>query len=66
MIVCINLNAIGERYIAYISYNENLMRNERTQRADELKNLYDEVYIIDLDTSHEDFIAYIVLHGCRV
>lgn len=66
LIVGINLNALGDRYIAYLKYDSDLMRNEVNTVATHMKETYDEVYVIELDAAHEDFISYIVLNGCRM
>lgn len=66
LIVGINLNTLGDRYIAYLKYDSDLLRNECNTVAVHMKENYDEVYLIDIDAAHEDFISYIVLHGCRM
>lgn len=66
MIVGINLNAIGDRYIAGLYLNIDNSRHDQEVIAKLWVNHYDEVYIIDLDTSCDDFINEIVLKGCRI
>lgn len=66
MIVGININAIGDRYIAGLYLNIDNSRKENEVIAQVWLNQYDEVYIIALDTSCEDFINEIVLKGCRI
>ena len=66
MIIGININSIGDRYIAYIKYDNNLTKHEASITANSLKDFYDEVYVIDINTSYEPFIQHIVMHGCRV
>lgn len=66
MIVGININAIGDRYIASLYLNIDNSRHDKEAIAKLWLNHYDEVYIIDLDTSCDDFINEIVLKGCRI
>ena len=65
MLVGICYNTDGTRYInelLYTSWKDAIELNEAAARA---KKHNDEVYIIDLNPSHKDFIEEIVLHGCR-
>ena len=67
MIVGMNYNTDGTRYIAYLNYNsfDNIeSMNEFIHTY--IDPNYDEVYTIDLNPSEKDFINYIVLHGCRI
>lgn len=68
LIVGININTIGDRYIAYLKYDSDLMRNEVNAIAYHMKETYDEVYVIEMNegATNEDFIAHIVLKGCRI
>lgn len=66
MIIGININTIGDRYIAYVKHDNNLTRHDMTVVAEQLKDFYDEVYITDFDGANDDFIQYVVLKGCRV
>lgn len=66
MIVGININAIGDRYIAGLYYNMNNSRHDEEAIAKLWVNEYDEVYIIDFDNNCDDFINEIVLKGCRI
>lgn len=67
MIVGINLNAIGDRYVAGLYFNYDIGIKERQAIAKLWLNQYDEVYIIDsFDNCCEDFINEIVLKGCRM
>lgn len=66
MIVGINLNALGDRYIAGLYFNDENSRNDKEAIAKLWLNHYDEVYIIDLDNCCEPFINEIVLKGCRM
>lgn len=67
MIVGINLNAIGDRYIAGLYFNMDNSRHDREAIAKLWLNQYDEVYIIDsFDNCNDDFINEIVLKGCRM
>lgn len=65
MLVGICYNTDGTRYInelLYTSWKDAIELDAAAQRA---KKHNDEVYIIDLNPSHKDFIEEIVLHGCR-
>lgn len=67
MIVGINLNAIGDRYIAGLYFNMDNSRQDREAISKLWLNHYDEVYIVDsFDNCCEDFINEIVLKGCRM
>lgn len=68
LIVGININTIGDRYIAYLKYDSDLMRNEVNAIAYHMKETYDEVYVIEMNdgATNEDLIAHIVLKGCRI
>lgn len=67
MIVGININAIGDRYIACLYFCNDNNRKDRQTIAKLWLNSYDEVYIIDnFDSNDEDFINEIVLKGCRI
>lgn len=66
MIVGINYNNDGSRYIASIifCYSWNVLKRERVAQA--LTQDCDEVYITEFNTTCEDFINEIVLKGCRI
>lgn len=66
MIVGINLNAIGDRYIAGLYFINDNSRHDKETIANLWLNHYDEVYIIDFDNCNDDFINEIVLKGCRM
>lgn len=66
MIVGININAIGDRYIAGLYFNMDNSQHDKQAIAKLWVNHYDEVYIIDFDSSCDDFINEIVLKGCRI
>ena len=68
LIVGININTIGDRYISYLKYDSDLMRNEVNAIAYHMKETYDEVYVIEMNdgTTNEELIAHIVLKGCRI
>lgn len=66
MIVGININAIGDRYIAGLYLNIDNSRHDKEAIANLWLNHYDEVYIIDFDNCCDDFINEIVLKGCRI
>ena len=66
MVIGINYNTDGSRYIARISYSTLRSKENEKSLADTYSGVYDETYIIDIDNSHEDFINAIVTHGCRI
>lgn len=67
MIVGMNINAIGDRYIACLYSNIDNSRHDKEAIAKLWLNHYDEVYIVDsFDNCCEDFINEIVLKGCRM
>lgn len=66
LIIGINLNTLGDRYISRLVYNDIYQRKEAQAIAAEFKLIYDEVYIIEIDTSNKPFIDYIVCNGCRI
>ena len=67
MIVGINLNSLGERYIAGLYFNMDNSHHDREAIAKLWLNHYDEVYIVDsFDNCCDDFINEIVLKGCRM
>ena len=66
MIVAMNYNTDGTRYIARIEYDNRKMAKAKTTIAQLMKTEYDEVYVVNLDNSNVDFINSIVLGGCRI
>lgn len=66
MIVGININSIGDRYIAGLYFNIDNSNHDKEAIAKLWLNHYDEVYIVNLDNCCEDFINEIVLKGCRM
>lgn len=67
MIVGININAIGDRYIASLYFCNDHNRKDKQAIANLWLNHYDEVYIVDdFDSNDDDFINEIVLKGCRI
>ena len=66
MIVGINYNTDGSRYIASIIYSHdwNFLKTERIAQA--LSQDCDEVYVVEFSNSHKDFINEIVTKGCRI
>ena len=66
MIVCINYNTDGSRYIQALHYTQFTDGIQLNEICNDFKKYSDEVYTIDLDPSHKDFIQEIVLHGCRM
>lgn len=67
MIVGINLNTLGDRYIAALYFIDSNSRKDKEAIAKLWTNNYDEVYIVDsFDNCNEDFISEIVLKSCRI
>ena len=66
MIVGINLNSIGDRYIAGLYFNNDNSAHDTEAIAKLWLNHYDEVYIVNLDNCCDSFINEIVLKGCRM
>ena len=66
MIVGINYDSAGQRYIAKIDFQSNRERCITRKIAFMWKEQYDEVYIIDLDNTNVPFINSIVTDGCRM
>lgn len=66
MIVGININSIGDRYIAGLYFNIDNSTHDREAIAKLWRNHYDEVYIVNMDNCCDDFINEIVLKGCRM
>lgn len=65
MLVGICYNTDGTRYINELLYTSWLDALELDKAAQRCKKHNDEVYIIDLNPSHKEFIEEIVFHGCR-
>lgn len=66
MIVCMNINSAGERYIAYLKMSNAYTCSDVAAIALNYNEDYDEVYVIDIDPADDDFIDTIVRKGCRV
>ena len=66
MIVGININTNGERYIAALHFDFDYNNDNKTRIAQSWKMCYDEVYIVHFDNCCEDFINEIVLKGCKI
>ena len=66
MIVCMNINGAGERYIAYLKMSNEYTRSEVAAIVRNYKEDYDEVYVIDIDPADNDFINAIVTKGCKI
>jgi hypothetical protein len=66
MIVGLNYDSYGSRYINTIVYSGdwNALKKEKVAQA--LTQDCDEVYITEFDEECEDFINEIVLKGCRI
>lgn len=67
MIVGINLNTLGDRYIAALYFIDSNSRKDKESIAKLWTNHYDEVYIVDsFDNCNDNFISEIVLKSCRI
>ena len=66
MIICINYNTDGTRYIAGIYYSIKLSDNTLTDMAKVYIDEYEEVYISDFNPNYKPLIEDIVLNGCRI
>ena len=66
MIVGINYNTDGIRYIARLDYKPNRDNAVKTKTANMMKSEFDEVYIVDVNNADTAFINEIVLNGCRI
>lgn len=66
MLVGIDYTIDGQRYISNILYTDFGDAINLKTYAATWKKKHDEVYTIDLDPNHQDFIQEIVLHGCRM
>ena len=66
MIVGINYNLDGSRYISRISYNLSLTREANQHYASVIAEECEEVYIVAFDDNCQDFINEIVTKGCRM
>lgn len=66
MIVGLNFNSDGSRYVSTIIYCStwNALKTERVAQA--LLHDCDEVYITSIDGNCEPFINELVLKGCRI
>ena len=66
MIVGINYNTDGTRYIAGIIYSINYTDQHITDLSQAYIGDFDEVYIIDFNPNYKPLIQDIVLNGCRI
>lgn len=65
MIICMNYNTDGERYIAKISFIYGRSNDVTALIANQLIHEFDEVYIIPFLPTKE-LINEVVLNGCRM
>lgn len=65
MIVCIN-TAGNNPVIKYMDYDSEDKPADTKKYAKLLKDDFDEVYLINIDTQHRDFIKEIMEHGTRI
>ena len=66
MIVGINYNTDGSRYIARLDYISNRDKALKNKIANTMDLVFDEVYIVDVNNTDTAFINEIVLNGCRI
>lgn len=66
MIVGINYNSDGSRYIATIAQGSDWTQQSELVRAKHFLDECDEVYIIGIDVTDKNFINAIVCDGCRI
>lgn len=65
MIICFNYSQDGNRYIANMEWNIGRDEKSVSNRAQLLKELYDEVYIIAF-TPNQELMNEVLLKGCRI
>jgi hypothetical protein len=65
MIICINYNDSGDRYIAYLQYAYSWGSERIMDMANHLSEQYDEVYVIPF-VPPQELINEVVLNGCRI
>ena len=66
MIVGINYTNDGRRYISNIAYDSKWSDETKMNKAKELSEIQDEVYIVGIDKNCIPFIEEIVFRGCRI
>ena len=66
MIICINYNTDGSRYIAKIDYLSTRNALQIRHIINNLINVYDEVYALGFNGHDEELVNAIVLEGCRM
>ena len=66
MIVGINYNTDGTRYIAGILYNIRNTTKDNKAMCRVYENDFDELYIIDFNPNYQPLIQDIVLNGCKI
>lgn len=66
MIVGINYNTDGTRYIAGIIYSITYTPAQCSEMAKVYVGDYDEVYIIEFNPNYQPLIQDIVLNGCKI
>ena len=66
MIIGINYNTDGTRYIAAVYFLAKWTDTNIADAANVYKALYDEVYIINFHPNYKPLIEDIVLNGCRI
>lgn len=66
MIVGMNYNTDGKRYISILVHGSELSPKAELENAKLFLGECDEVYIININISYQPFIDEIVLKGCRI
>lgn len=66
MIVGIDYSTDGSRHISFISFISRRSIKETKSFAERYSAFCDEIYIIDIDNTCEDFINEVVTKGCRI
>lgn len=66
MIVGINYNTDGSRYISTVAYGADWTTRTESIRATHFLDECDEVYIINFNSNYQLLIDEVVLKGCRI
>ena len=66
MIICINYNTDGTRYIAKLDFLSTRNALQIRQITNNLNSVYDEVYVLPFKSDDMELINAIVLEGCRM
>ena len=66
MLVGINYNTDGTRYISRLDYLASREQHIKRKLAGMMREECDEVYIVDVNNSDTGFIQTIIENGCRI